>query len=53
MQIYEDVVFNDLSFSEVAEERGVERNVGGNIDSLYVFDPRGIHQMSKPAAGWR
>lgn len=24
-QIYEDVVFNDLSFSEVAEERGISR----------------------------
>ena len=24
-QIYEDIVFNDLSFSEVAEERGISR----------------------------
>ena len=24
-QIYEDVVFNDLSFSEVAKERGISR----------------------------
>ena len=24
-QIYEDVVLNDLSFSEVAEERGISR----------------------------
>ena len=35
-RVYEDVVFNDMSLSEIAEEQGISRHVTGSVRELCV-----------------